>query len=323
MAMAATGVSYRAITNVIPMDKVDTVDLFKDRAVAKVSPIDAFFENTRKINLLYTLKPWTPETWEPEFGTLILLGYMSAVESYFRALIAGLVNLDEATRRRAGPKTLTFGVATGHPDPSLLPEVLLEHTSFTAAKHVKTSLLEFLELKHQDFPNDVSYALEEFDKICEVRHCCVHRFGKLGTKNAWELGFERHLSVIERPFSPTIDEVRAITASLMTFVRTINNYIFHAMLDRIAFDGPQGKISWSWAWTFEADEKRFRSYYDFFASVTAKPKSGSIEDVYADFSAHHIAILKSKEAKARKKKEPGPKPPHPQDAQAQKSPAEP
>jgi hypothetical protein len=321
MAMAAAGISYRAITNVFPMDSVETLDLFKDRAAPKVSPIDAFFENTRKINLLYTVKTWTPETWQPEFGTLILLGYMSAVESYFRALIAGLVNLDEATRRRAGPKTLTFGIATGHPDPALLPEVLLEHTSFTAAKHVKTSLNEFLGLKDTEFPNDVRFALEEFDKICEVRHCCVHRFGKLGTKNAWELGFDTHKSMIERPFSPTIHEVRAISASLVMFIRTINNYVFHAMLDRIAFDGQQGKISWSWNWTFEADEARFRPYYEFFASVTPKPESGTLEAVYADFAAHHIAILQAKEARERKKKGPGPKPPLPEGAEDHKPPA--
>jgi len=321
--MTATAISYRALTNVAPMDVVNTSDLFKDRTTHKSSPIDRFLENTRKINLLYTSQTWTPETWHPEFGTLILLGYMSAVESFFRALIAGLVNIDDATRRRAGPKTLSFGIATNHPEPSLLPEVLLEHTSFTAAKHVKGSLHEFLGLKPEKFPNDVIFALEEFDKICEIRHCCVHRFGKLGAKNAYELGYDRHRDFIERPFSPTIDEVRSISGALVTFVRTINNYVFHAMLDAIAFEGQNGEAVWSWNWTFEADEARFKPYYEFFASVTSKPQSGTVEAVYADFAAHHIAILQSKEAKNRKKKEPGRKPPKPQGAEDHKPAADP
>ncbi len=79
------------------------------------------------------------------------------------------------------------------------------------------------------------------------------------------------------------------------------------MLDRIAFDGQQGKISWSWTWTFATDEARFRPYYEFFASVTPKPESGDLQAVYADFAAHHIAILQAKEAREKKKKDPGTK----------------
>lgn len=303
--MSVPSVSYRAITAVVPIDRVDTVTFFADPTIRRGSPIDLFVGNSLIINKVYTSYVHDRAAWLPEIGSLVVLGYMSAVESYIRALITGLINFDEKTRERAGPKQVTFGVATRHPDPKLLPEALLENTSFSGAKAVKTALAEFLGLNN--IPPDVALALEEFDKICQLRHCCVHRFGKLGSKNAWDLGFKEHREVIERPFRPTLENVILITGTLTTFVRTINNFIFFSILDQTVHHGLNREIDREWSWIYAKDRPRFLRYYEFFACTAAAPKSEPLRQVYEDFKAQHAAMI----AKRRRLAEAAARPPTP------------
>ncbi|TXN17300.1 hypothetical protein FV219_00305 [Methylobacterium sp. WL122] len=287
--MPVLSVSYRAITAVVPMDRVDTVAFFTDPTIRRGSPIDLFVGNSLIINKVYTSYVHDRAAWLPEIGSLVVLGYMSAVESYIRALITGLINFDEKTRERAGPKQVTFGVATRHPDPKLLPEALLENTSFSGAKAVKSAFADFLGLNN--VPPDVTLALEEFDKICQLRHCCVHRFGKLGSKNAMDLGFKEHREIIERPFKPTLDNVMLITNTLTTFVRTINNFVFFSILDQTVHHGLQKEIEREWSWIYAKDRPRFLRYYDFFACTAAEPKSEPLRQVYEDFKVQHAAMI--------------------------------
>src|SRR4051812_27916686 len=64
--------------------------------LGEVSPIDEFIENSNSLNLIYVRGLEISR----ELGVVVLLGYMSAVESYFRAMVSGLINIDECTRRR-------------------------------------------------------------------------------------------------------------------------------------------------------------------------------------------------------------------------------
>lgn len=275
--------TYKSITALQAVLPISTLGLFPVSSQgAQNSPIDQFITNTNAINIIYLP---TSINMSPELGTLALLGYMSAVESFFRALIRGLINIDTHSRLIAEPLPLTFGAALHH-HPSLLPEALLEDMSFAGMRNIETTLREIIGIIGQ-FPGDVSVVMSEYKKICEIRHCCVHRFGRLGANNAIRLGLSEHSKALEKPFSPTKDNMQEIADLLRTFVKTINNYVFHSVLDRScaisAYDNR--KMYDDWHWNYVKDKKRFNSYYDLFHSKLDNPPSPSAKDVYDSFRA--------------------------------------
>jgi hypothetical protein len=52
-----------------------------------------------------------PISLSSEFSALVVLGYMSAVESYFRALVRGLIHVDYHVKKLAEPMTISFAAA--------------------------------------------------------------------------------------------------------------------------------------------------------------------------------------------------------------------
>jgi hypothetical protein len=276
-----TAPAYRAITSLQALTPLDTVGLFAASAGSvDPSPIDQFIANTEVINIIYMP---APDPLPAEFGTLVLLGYMSAVESFFRALLRGLINIDEHTRRLAEPKSVSFGAALHHRR-SLLPEALFEEMSFAGLKNIEMMLRDIIGIKGQ-FPGEVLTVLSEFKKVCELRHCCIHRFGKLGAKNAITLGLERHSQILEHPFSPTKDNLQEIADLLRTFAKTVNNFIFHSVLIRTIDARYQqvGDADQKWSWNYNQDRKNFLPYYTLFAATTDSPPSPPVRSVYDSF----------------------------------------
>ena len=286
--MSAVLPGYHSIATVAQLESVNIASLFKPPSDdGSGSPIDTFIIRTNTLNRFYAAYVVDPTDWIPELGNLILLGYMSAIESYVRTLITGLVNVDTLSRRQAGFKLITFAVATNHPNPRLLPEVLMENMAFSSAGVIEKALKDILGLAK--ISDDLKLTLVEFEKLCQVRHCCVHRFGKLGSQNAMELGFERYKGVIEYPFTPSPGDIDGISDVLQGTVRTLKNFIFREVLDRTWDFEFQAIRPWVWTWHYGRDRKRFQVYYDLFALTAVKPSSPDIRAVYDSFRNQHRA----------------------------------
>lgn len=223
----------------------------------------------------------TPIRVRPELSALVVLGYMSAVESYFRAVLRHLILIDDHVHALVAPMSVSFGAARSHKSEQL-PEALTEHVSFASDVKVTEILRTMLGIKG-NLPSDVDAGLRNFQKICEIRHCCVHRFGKLGSKTAIALGLEDHREFLETPFAPTASDLQNIGLSLLTFVNTINNFIFKCIIERIPDPGPQTDLQYRWSWngTWESDGEKFEGYYRVFSSSLAKPPSKSMQDMYS------------------------------------------
>lgn len=249
---------------------------------AEVSPIDVFIRNTRAINMLYIGNVADSVPMQPEMGSLVLLGYMSAVESYFRAVLRGAIQIDLKAQKAVEAMPVTFGAAVHH-RPELLPEALFEGISFAGKKGAIQFVKEVLGITGS-LPATVDSALEPFLSICEIRHCCVHRFGKLGSLNAIKLGLGDHSSLIEQPFEPTLDHLQEIADALLTFTKTVNNWLWMELLRRSVRKVPRdaGVIDWTWYW--RNDAVAFRKYHRLFASTLDSPPSPSDEVAYAAFA---------------------------------------
>jgi hypothetical protein len=280
-------ITYKAISTVEIMPAIDTVGLFApSRARGNRSPIDRFFENTKNINKLYLpYADGSPTALPPELGAIVVLGYMSAVESYMRSIISAIIRVDDSAREAVALKQVSFAAAA-HSNRDHLPEALLENISFADAKALENALTALVGIK--SIPNDVKSSLTTFQKICQVRHCCVHRFGKLGTRNALDLGFERHSPLIENPFTPSVTDIGNIADALQITVKTINNFLFYAILDR-TIDHRKPKATWQL--NYVKDRPQFLTYYKLFAVKIAKPSSPAPKVMYRSFIKEHTPQL--------------------------------
>ncbi|MDB5700689.1 MAG: Uncharacterized protein JWL66_888 [Sphingomonadales bacterium] len=277
-------VDYQSITTTQALPEFSTHSMFDPTALQpSASPIDAFIADTNELNLLY-LRYADPAlgNMPRSLSSIVLLGYMSAVESFLRAVVRRMVLIDDVAAKKAEPLTLQFGAALHHAR-ELMPEALLEGHSFAGRTGVEEVFKTVLGIT--GLSGEVKRALDRYSRICEIRHCCVHRFGRLGSRNAIKLGLGDHSTLLEHPFMPTVDDLQLIADVLRTFVKTLNNFLFATALDRTVLKGgftaPSTSFVWEWAW--RTDKRRFNAYYQIFASKADSPPSANAREAYDSF----------------------------------------
>ncbi|CAH6937914.1 conserved hypothetical protein [Vibrio chagasii] len=265
-------VKVQAITTTI-----QTHDLFdKSYKEGSGSPIDSFLLNSNQLNLLWI----NNENITRELATVVFLGYMSAVESYIRALVRGIIQIDIYSQNHASSKEIKFGAAMHH-NKKLLAEALMDEDSFVHMDNIKSTFKNLLGI---NLPINENTA-NEFNNICQLRHCCVHRFGKLGAKNAMNLGINSHSNLLEKPLSLDSNSLELIARNLRSILKDINNMAYKEVLNR-TYPVPRNKddrkrlekegVRSLWKEIYSDDREQFLKYYNLFStkhdsSKTAKP----------------------------------------------------
>jgi hypothetical protein len=273
-------------------ETLDATCLFPATTAATViSPVDRFIENSNRLSIIYANSPFK-EAFTPELGAVLLLGHVSAVESYLRGVVRRLVHIDEHTERLASPKELTYFAASHH-EKDLLPEALLESISFSNAATVSFTLKEFCGITgmgNGNFPKELKPVFDKYSDICQLRHCCVHRFGLLGAGNAHKLGLPKGAPQIEKPLSLSIDALEDISSILQKFVLSLNAYIYRDVLERTfsrsrlnTANEAEHQYDSLWALDFSKDEVRFSQYHSLFAVTVVNPLSPSRRASYDAF----------------------------------------
>jgi hypothetical protein len=279
--MASTPISadYSAITTIDIPDSpcASTVELFDCAYVEdSVSAIDVFIENCKEINKLWTAS----STISPEFGRLLLLGYVSAVESFFRTVLRSIINTDAKAQSDSHSYVVPFGAVLYH-DKKMVAEALLEGYSFAGEKDVKAAFVKFLDVPN--LAESIKTMLVEYEKICQLRHCCVHRFGKLGTQNGIVLGLEQHSVALEKPLSLDKKKLEDIASWLMSFAKAMNNHMFRTLLERSVSDKNPYKVAWSWS--YAKDRPKFERLYKLFQTTKDTNPSPAAEELYDRFKS--------------------------------------
>lgn len=265
----------------------DTRQWFQsDHLDSDVSPIDQFIENAVDLNRMWLGR----DSLERKLGMLLILGYVSAVEGFLRALIRRIVMIDPFSQVHCESVTLTYAAARHQPK-ELLPEAILEEVVFSSSKHVLSNFSKFLDWNLRT-NKSIEDLLSRYNAVCELRHCCVHRFGKLGAKNAVELGLESHKAYIEKPIFLGHSSLVSIVDLLFTLVKSINNEAFRFVLERAATCAVKGRdaAEFKWTWNMNKDRKRFLSYYRVFASEKDAMPSPTSADLYRRYRATFINV---------------------------------
>ncbi|HQS67487.1 MAG TPA: hypothetical protein PLM93_09930 [Sulfuricurvum sp.] len=150
-------------------------------SIPSSSPIDNFYNERNK--LLSAVSP-TYATSHPTVIPLILVGMISITENYFRELLAGIITLCPVAKEKSSSKALNLAtIWFGY---SQMEKGAFENISFSDVDAVKKAFQSFIgyEIKPS---NQLIAPLNEFGKLCELRHAIVHSASILAGKNAIKL----------------------------------------------------------------------------------------------------------------------------------------
>ena len=236
---------------------------------ASISPIDEFSMRLREIN---KLSP-EPVGFDPLQGQLVLLGVIAAVESYIRTLFRRLIISDAICQQKVHDKDVSYGAAL-HLSQNLLPEAILERISFISKKNIADSVRDLLGVSGA-LPPALAVALQDYDQVCQLRHCAVHRFGKLGSRNAIKLGLSDHHPLIEKPLKLDYQALQASILISTGLVKTLNNFLFNEMLSRLP--------DTTWTGVYAKDKAVFFKYYNLFADKMSYFKAPQANIIYKQF----------------------------------------
>jgi hypothetical protein len=192
-----------------------------------LSPIDGYMRNTAAI---LTLGQAQALRQQPALGRVLLLGIVSASESYFRDTLARLIAVCPKTRAAASTQTLSLG-SVYYYDRTDIGYGLLETVSLADARVIQSMTKKITDV---DLSGGASLmaALGQFDQICQLRHAAAHAHGQLGAQNAHRLGL-RHApgrgNVILRVDLAALHEAAQICTNT---VRAYNLYVFSKTIDK-------------------------------------------------------------------------------------------
>jgi hypothetical protein len=248
--------------------------------VAHVEPsqsaIDQYLTRLASINKLTP----PPTAFDPLQAQLILLGVVAAVESYFRTVLRRLITLDAECQSCTEDQAVAFGAAM-HLDKAMMPEALLERVTFVSEKSLIDAIREFAGVRGS-LPPELLTTFKDYAAVCQLRHCAVHRFGKLGVKNAIFLGLKQHKPSLEKPLLLTYPALQSAIAIATGAVKTTNNFLFNEVLSRLP------ATTWTNKWG--SDKAKFMPYYALFADTVSSTRALPPRDVYTVFQTQRSSF---------------------------------
>jgi hypothetical protein len=206
----------------------DVNDYVRVEKVLIESPIDIFYRTTQDI-----LKVGTPALLSAHstLGPLLLVGLVSATENYFRDVFARIIRVCPIARAAASDQDIKLGSVIWHGDGDV-ERGAFDHISFADAENILKYGRRFTghTIKQPS-------TLEEFDRICEIRHGIVHAGAVMGGKNAIRL----RLPANQGPLRIKVDfpQLQESGSVCTTLVAAVNTEFFSEIAQRWAVKWPK------------------------------------------------------------------------------------
>lgn len=219
------------------------------------APIDRYYESTRDI--LTQIDPSFFSNNPASVTSLLYIGLISATENYFRDVLGFILSVCPIAKIKAAEKKIQLGsFLWGGAD--LHRRTAFDFIAFSSAKNISDTFNEFVG--YQVKQNGVwKKTLEEYDKLCEMRHGIVHSGMVLSGKNALKLGLPQTKDVmLVYPSYATLQEAGGVCTTL---VQAANNELFEALVGRWAVDWR--RLS---SWNRSQARKRLKAVHDGFLS---------------------------------------------------------
>ena len=147
------------------------------------APIDEFYVEVKRI-IRYCSDIHILE--ENDFlGPLLYVGIISKTENYIRDILFQCIKICPICRGKIASRSVAFGSVTWRKNGEF-ERGLFENISFSDSSAIRKELKNCLEIDIKD--NELlDKMLDEFDKLCQMRHAIVHSSRILAGKNAVQL----------------------------------------------------------------------------------------------------------------------------------------
>ncbi len=256
---------------------LDTSVCFETDSGDTKSPVDRFVE--RRGELIHLSSQERLEEF-PSLEGLVLVGVISSVETYLRHIIRETVLIDDVAKETSWALPVPYGAAV-HGLKESLPDAFLENYSFVEAGKLTSVLKKCLGLDHPSA--EMKSAIEQFERVCQIRHCVVHRSGRLGVKNAIALGFDTHKTLIEKPLTLSFERLQQAVEICDNLVKVTNHWLFCRLVERLGAIGEKfndGRFDWDQ----EEDREKFMKYVRlFFSKEEPADDAHSVESLFRLF----------------------------------------
>jgi hypothetical protein len=198
--------------------------------ITKDSAIDIFYTESRKI-ILNTPNDTDPNEWTGAANLVVLL---SLTENYFRTILGNILKICPVAKKNAAENNINFGSVLWHPD-NTVERGAFEHVSFSESKKIIEVTRKYIGVDLNQ--SDLTPILDEFGKVCELRHSIVHSGKYLAGKNALMLNVSPSINFIK--ISIGYAQLQNAATICTTLVVSYNQLMFETLCKRWAIQWRQ------------------------------------------------------------------------------------
>lgn len=234
----------------------DIQSYLKSEADIYKAPIDRFYIEVRKIIQFCTDIQVLEEN--DFLGPLLYVGIISKTENYFREIMVECIKICPICKNLVVNHSVSFGSVEWQKNGDF-ENGIFENLSFSDASAIKKEMKNCLriEIKDKDLLNEM---LEEFDKLCQMRHAIVHSSRILAGKNAVRLNIpSNNEKVLIKVGYAQLQECASICTACIV---ATNLRVFEEMVKRWAVDWRRMCF-----WDINKENDYFTQIWDVFASV--------------------------------------------------------
>lgn len=233
------------------------------------SPITEYFETTDELKK----KILAPDVSDAEMFGLLTIGVISSVEFYLRNVFGRVPEICSIARRHfelTGVPAGAFAFYANSPLPPLL--AIFDHESLADGKKINNAAQKIANINLND-DSSVKKVIEDFDRLCELRHCLVHSRGFVGLKACSILGLNfRHPHKVLM----TRQHVLEVLKIAHNVVRAVNRCLADSIANRWV---DQGLLTGQW----QSDKVLFSNLFNTFVLKGNDAYSGNIYRAYLPF----------------------------------------
>jgi hypothetical protein len=242
----------------------DLNDYISVSVVSNKSPIDQFYGEMQKIMILFPPQAWVQNTW---VGALASIAIISSIENYFRQIFSQILKNCVDSQKKAASNNINLGSVIWHPSKEI-ERGAFEHISLASADNINATSKKYIGIDLMS--NGLGTILDEFDKICELRHGIVHSAMVVAGKNGIKLKLQstNDVTKIDIGFAE-FQEIMSICNALVVD----SNKLFFAELAKRWATSWRNTPSWN---SSEASTK-FKAIWSVFYSHRDK-QNGTISD---------------------------------------------
>jgi hypothetical protein len=247
-----------SVSQTVGVDRITDISSYvKPERSIDMSPIDVFYEQTKAIMYAATPDVIAANDW---MGSLYVIAIVSCTENYFRQIFSKILKICTDSQKYAANNSINLGSVIWHPK-NEVERGAFEHLSLASADSVNKTSKKFIGIDLTK--KGLQSILDEFDKVCELRHGIVHSDRIMAGKNGMKLKLSRTEDVCRIDIKYA--QLQEISAVCTTLVVSLNKILFEEISRRWA-------TSWrnSPSWTPSEETVCFKNIWSSFHSVIDK-----------------------------------------------------